>query len=186
VGTTLSLIYGAVLLIALAIPLLRDAGAVNAGLDRVLNFFPVLGNIRRSFALSRFCTVFGMQLDAGINVMDSVLTAGRSSLSGMVRSAVDSVLPEIRTGSQVGPLLAASGAFPSDLTQGLIVGEETGSLDDELRRLSVEFRDKALSALEVFADWVPKILYFAVVLYVAWKIIQLALAYFALIESLTK
>ncbi|MEI9893039.1 MAG: hypothetical protein WDN28_03780 [Chthoniobacter sp.] len=79
-------------------PLLRDFGAVSGVLDRLLNAVPVIGTIRRSFALSRFCTVYGLQLDAGINVIDSVLTAGRSSRSGSVRSAVDSVVPEIRSG----------------------------------------------------------------------------------------
>jgi type II secretory pathway component PulF len=66
------------------------------------------------------------------------------------------------------------------------VGEETGSLDEELRRLSAEFRDKALTALEVFADWLPKVVYFSVLMYLAWKIIQLALGYFAMIESFSK
>ena len=158
VGLAFFFFYSGVMIVALATPLLRDLGAVNASLDRLLIIFPVLGNIRRSFALSRFCTVYGLQLDAGINVIDSVLNASRSSLSGLVRSAVNSAVPELRGGSQVGPLLAASGAFPSDLTQALIVGEETGSLDDELRRMAAEFREKALSSLEIFAEWLPKLL----------------------------
>jgi type II secretory pathway component PulF len=184
VGTAFFFIYGIALLVALATPLLRDFGAISSGLDRLLNAFPLLGGIRRSFALSRFCAVYGMQLDAGINVIDSVLTAGRSSRSGLVRSAVDSVVPEIRGGSQVGPLLAASGAFPSDLTQAVIIGEETGSLDDELRRMSAEFREKALSSLEVFADWVPKLITVGMVLYIGWKIISFYIGYYAQVRTL--
>jgi len=142
-------------------------------LDRLLITIPVLGKIRRSFALSRFCTVYGLQLDAGINVIDAVLAASRASLSGLVRTAVNSAVPQIRTGSQVGPLLAASDAFPTELTQSLIVGEETGSLDDELRRMGKEFRENAVSALEMFADWLPKLLYVGIVVYMAWKIVSL-------------
>ncbi len=184
VGTAFFFVYGVALIIGLATPLLRDFGAANAGLDRLLNFFPILGTIRRSFALSRFCTVYGLQLDAGINVIDSVLMAGRSSRSGLVRSAVNSAVPEIRGGSQVGPLLAASGAFPSDLTQALIVGEETGSLDDELRRMSAEFREKALSGLETFADWLPKLIYIGVVLFMGWKILGMGQAYYGQLRGL--
>jgi type II secretory pathway component PulF len=186
VGTQLFFFYGAVFIVALATPLLRDAGAVNSIVDRLLNWFPVIGKIRRSFALSRFCTVYGMQLDAGINVIDSVIHAGQSSRSGLVRSAVDSAVPEIRTGRAVGPLLAASGAFPMDLTQALIVGEETGSLDDELRRMSAEFREKALSALETFAEWLPRLIYIGVLFFLTWKIITWAQWYYGTIQKLAE
>ncbi|MEI9893040.1 MAG: type II secretion system F family protein [Chthoniobacter sp.] len=86
--------------------------------------------------------------------------------------------------SQVGPLLAASGAFPSDLTQALIVGEETGSLDHELRRMSDEFRQKALSSLETFADWLPKLVNIGAVLYLAWKIIGIGQGYYGQLGKL--
>jgi type II secretory pathway component PulF len=184
VGSIFLFVYAVVAVVALATPLLREMGEVSAAIDRLLITFPVIGQIRRSFALSRFCTVYGMQLDAGINVIDSVLNAGRSSRSGLVRSAVDSAVPEIRNGSQVGPLLAASGAFPSDLTQALIVGEETGSLDDELRRMSLEFRQKALSALEVFTEWLPRLMYTGVVLYIGWKIVTFLVAYYGQVQSM--
>jgi type II secretory pathway component PulF len=179
VGTSLLFVYAVAAIVVLTASLLREAGTASAGLDRLLITFPVLGQIRRSFALSRFCTVYGLQLDAGINVIDSVLTAGRSSLSGLVRSAVNSAIPEIRGGSQVGPLLAASGAFPSDLTQALIVGEETGSLDDELRRMGLEFRDQALSALAVFTEWAPRLLYIGILLYGAWQVVSFFQGYYS-------
>jgi len=173
VGTAFFFVYATALLVALATPLLREVAAANSIMDRVLITIPVVGSIRRSFALSRFCTVYGLQLDAGINVIDSVLSAGRSSLSGLVRSAVDWAVPQIRTGSPVGPLLAASDAFPSDLTQAVIVGEETGSLDDELQRMGKEFREKGMSALEIFAEWLPKLLYIGITVYLAWKCVTL-------------
>jgi type II secretory pathway component PulF len=186
VGTALFFFYGAGIIVALAIPLLRDFGAGNASFDRLLNIFPLVGTIRRSFALSRFCTVFGLQLDAGVNVIDSVHNAGQSSRSGLVRSAVDSALPVIRGGSPVGPLLASSGAFPTDLAQAVIVGEETGSLDEELRRLSAEFRQKAMTALDILAEWLPKIIYFGTVIYIGWGIISFYLSYFAQLKAMTE
>lgn len=184
VGTSLLFIYSVVAIIAFGVSLLREAASASAGLDRLLITFPVLGQIRRSFALSRFCTVYGLQLDAGINVIDSVLMAGRSSLSGLVRSAVESAVPEIRGGSQVGPLLAASGAFPDDLTQALIVGEETGALDDELRRMGLEFRDQALTALAVFTEWAPRLLYIGTLIYGGWQVVSFFQGYYAQIGKM--
>jgi type II secretory pathway component PulF len=186
VGTALFFVYGTAAIIALLVPLLRDGAAANAGIDRLLITLPVLGNIRRFFALSRFCTVYGLQLEAGINVIDSLLNAGRASRSGLARSAADEAAPQVRNGSPVGPLLAASGAFPTEFTQGLIVGEETGSLDDELRRMATEYRERALSALEIFSEWLPKLIYVGVVLFLAWKILAIASGYYKSIDNLLK
>ena len=113
-----------------------------------------------------------------------MLTAGQASRSGLVRSAVDFAVPELRGGAQVGPLLAASGAFPPDVIQSFIVGEETGGLDKELKRLADELRNEALGTLETLSEWVPKLIYFAIVLYFAYRIISFYLGYFKMVSEL--
>ncbi len=173
VGTTFIFIYAAAAIVAMVVPVLRDAGATSAAVDRLLRCVPLLGKVRRSFALSRFCTVYGLQLNAGVNIIDALIAAGRASRSGLVSAAVDSAVPEVRGGAQVGPLLAASGAFPTEFMQSLIVGEETGRLDEELRRMAADLRQEALGTLETLADWLPKFFYVGIVLYLAWKILVL-------------
>ena len=173
IGTTFIFIYAVAAIVAMVAPLLRDAGATSAAIDRLLRCVPLVGKVRRSFALSRFCTVYGLQLNAGVNIIDALIAAGRASRSGLVSSAVDAAVPEVRGGAQVGPLLAASGAFPSEFVQSLIVGEETGRLDEELRRMAADLRQEALGTLETLADWLPKFFYVGIVLYLAWKILDL-------------
>ena len=170
-GSTFVFLYAAVAVVALITPVLRDLGAANGLVDRLVNAIPLVGKVRRSFALSRFCTVYGLQLDAGVNIIDALIAAGHASRSGSVRAAVKAAVPEVRGGSQVGPLLATSDAFPMELMQTIIVGEETGKLVEELKRLAVDFRAEALSRLEALADWLPKLLYVGIVLYLAWKIL---------------
>jgi type IV pilus assembly protein PilC len=164
-------VYAFAGIVALLVPLLSEAAATNVWFDRLLRAVPLVGKIRRCFAISRFCTVYEIQLDAGINVMDSLLAAGRASRSGLVRAAVDAVLPEVRTGAQVGPLLAISGAFPDHVSQSLIVGEETGGLDRELKRLAEELRNEALGTLEMLSEWLPKLIYTTIVLYLGYSIV---------------
>lgn len=171
VGGTFVFIYAIVAIVAMLTPVLRDLGAGSAFMDRLVNAIPLLGRVRRSFALSRFCTVYGLQLDAGVNIIDSLIAAGAASRSGSIRAAVDAAVPEVRTGSQVGPLLAASDAFPMEIMQTIIVGEETGKLVEELKRLATELREEALAKLETLADWLPKLLYVGIVLFLGWKIL---------------
>ncbi len=165
--------YAAAAIVAMVAPVLRDMGATSVGVDRLLAMIPLIGKVRRAFALSRFSTVYGLQLDAGVNVIDALVAAGRASRSGRVRAAVERAVPEVRGGAQVGPLLAVSGGFPEDFVQTLIVGEETGSLDEELKRMAEERRQEALGALEALADWIPKLIYVGIVLYLAYRILSL-------------
>jgi type II secretory pathway component PulF len=171
-GFILLVFYGVIALFALLIPLLRDSGATSSSTDWFLRKIPLIGKIRRSFALSRFCAAYDMQLSAGVNVMDSLDSAAKASRSGLIRSAVDAALPEVRSGAQVGPLLARSSAFPTDMKQSLLVAEETGSMDAELPRLAAEYQRDGLSRLSRFSEWMPRMIYLGVVVFLAYNVIS--------------
>jgi len=176
---TLALFYGVVLVFWLLLPLLRDAGSKNAIADAVLRRIPRFGKIRRAFATSRFCATYGVQLDAGINVINALEAAQGASLSGLMRQAVHRAIPEVRNGSPAGPLLAASGAFPEPMTRAVCVGEQTGKLDEELTRVAAEYQAEAFSRLETMAEWVPRLILIAVMVYVGYGIVTFYRDYYA-------
>jgi type II secretory pathway component PulF len=169
----LALVYGIALVFALLIPLLIDAGARSAACDSLLRMLPLIGKIRRAFAVARFCATYGMQLNAGINVMDALQAAQRASRSGLIRATVRGAVPEVRNGAQVGSLLTASGAFPEPMTRAFCVGEQTGELDQELVRLAADYQAEALNRLENAAEWLPRLFYIAIMLYTGYSIVTL-------------
>jgi type II secretory pathway component PulF len=171
-GLLLLALYGVVAIVALTIPLLRDAAAASPTLDRLFRFIPLVGSMRRSFALARFVGVYDLQLDAGVNVIDALLAAGRASRSASIRAAVEAAIPHVRDGSQVGPLLAQSGAFPEDTMRAIQVAEDTGELDVVLEQLAAEHQADGLRKLGSFSEWVPRIVYLGVVMFVAWQVIS--------------
>ncbi len=173
----LALIYGIVLIVFLLIPLVRDAGSKSATIDSLLRLIPRVGKLRRAFATSRFCATYGMQLDAGINVIDALEAAQRASLSGLIRAAIRRAVPEVRSGSQVGPLLAASRAFPEPMTRAFCVGEQTGELDEELTRMAAEYQNEALARLETLAEWVPRLIYVGILIYVGYSVVMMYKGY---------
>jgi type II secretory pathway component PulF len=176
-GFVLFVLYGVLAIVAMLLPLLRDAGAKSPMVDWLLHRVPFAGKIRRSFALARFCSTYDMQLEAGVNVMDSLEAAGLASRSGLIRGAVAQAVPGIRMGSQVGTQLAQSVAFPESFTRTVIVAEETGELDKALGRLTSQYQGDALEALTAFSEWVPRLVYGAVAVYVAWNVIQFWIGY---------
>ena len=143
----------------------------HAGLDRLLRALPPFGKLRRAFSLSRFCTAYHLQLEAGVNVLASLDVAGIASGSAIIREAVARGLPAVRSGGRVGPALADTGAFPEPFLRAFAVGEETGELDRELQRIGETYRTAAMRRLETIAEWVPRILYIAIMGYIGWRIV---------------
>jgi type II secretory pathway component PulF len=68
----------------------------------------------------------------------------------------------------VGGLLAVGGAFPEEMVRSFCVGEQTGELDSELQRLAADYQADGLARLDSLAEWLPRLLYIGVVIYVAY------------------
>lgn len=185
-GFVFALIYGVAIVAAFAVPMLRDLGATNSGVDALLRMIPLIGGLRRDFSVARFCATYGIQLDAGVNVMDGLSAAARASQSALIESSVKLAIPEVRGGAQVGPLLAVGGAFPEDVMRSIGVGEDTGRLGEELDRLAREYQAAAITKLDVLADWAPKIIYLCILIYLCYRIVMLYQSYLQQALQLTE
>lgn len=180
----LLLVYAAVLLVFFAIKALARAAETNASLDEALRAVPLFGKLRRSFSLARFCATYGAQLGAGVNVFDALERAAEASRSASIAQAARTILPQVRGGSQVGPLLQNSRAFPAAMARAFRMGEETGELDVELETLAREFESEALSRVETLSDWIPKVVYLIVAGYLGWQIVAVYASQAASYEKL--
>ena len=180
----LLLIYAACIICWLIASIVLFEGARRPIVDRILRTIPVYGRMRRSFALARFCATYEMQLQSGVNVIDSLTSAARTSQSALIIEVVKKAIPQIRSGAQVGPLLAGSDAFTPDMVRSFLVGEETGSLDAELKRMADAFQADAMSKLDLLGGIAAKGVYFGVVIYVGYTFISMYLGYINMIESI--
>jgi len=183
VGWDLLLVYVAAFVLFVCIRLLVRAAAGSVFLDRLLRFLPLFGKVRRAFSLGRFCGTYEMQLQSGVNVMDGLTHAGKASQSALVMDAVQRMLPRIRAGEQVGPLLGKSGAFTKKMIRSFKLGEETGKLDEELKLLTENFQKEAMARVATLSAWIPKILYLGIAGYVGYTIITF---YVGMLSNATK
>jgi len=83
-------------------------------------------------------------------------------------------------------LLGTSSIFPPTAIQTIIVGEQTGRLDEQLKRLSSDSLNEAISRLEKVTEWTPRLIYLAILLYIASRIIGAAQGYFKLLDDIMK
>jgi type IV pilus assembly protein PilC len=171
--TTLGIGYAFTLIPVFIVFNLLSLAQTSALADRFFLAIPGTGKVRRSFALARFCATYDAQLEAAVNVMDSLKTAAEASHSAVIIQAIAKRMPALREGQQVGQVLADTGVFPEWLVRAFRVAEETGGLDRELPQMAIELESQALSRVETLSEWVPRLIYLGVMLLMGWRIIAL-------------
>lgn len=162
------------------------AAARSSVADGALRGVPLVGGLRRHAALGRFCAAYEIGLSAGINVAETLQGAARASGSALLHRAAHRALPRVRAGEQVGASLAAAGAFPRELLRAVRLGEETGRLDEELRRLAGHHEAAALDRLRALGKWLPKLISLAVAGFLAVQIIRTFQGYVNVLDTLSE
>jgi type IV pilus assembly protein PilC len=185
---TVGFLFGSILLglflFNVARIMIGNAATFSPGAERFLRFLPLIGSVHRAFAMSRFCLAYDLQLEAGINTLDALKASAEASRSALVRKKVRSILPQVGQGAQVGPLIAEGDAFDPEVTQAIIVGEETGRLDRELQRLAIEQDQKAFKRLDALAEWAPRLTYLCILLYLGYTIVSVYANYLNTVLSI--
>jgi type IV pilus assembly protein PilC len=100
--------------------------------DRVLLRLPVLGDALQFSIVERFARVLSAMLRAGVPLGDAMEVAASATNSPSATAKLHIARAAMLSGEGMSGPLAATGIFPASATQMLRVGEDTGSLDDQL------------------------------------------------------
>ena len=161
----------------------RHGETWRALVERAFHPVPLVGVMRQNLALARLTAALGALLNAGINIFQAWETAANASGSPALRQTVARWRPQLESGATPGEMLAQSGAFPDLFVSHYRAGEVSGSLDESLGHLHRLYFDEGTRQAQALARWVPRFIYFAVVLCVGWAIVQFWLRYFAQIQN---
>lgn len=104
--------------------------------DRWLLRLPVVRNVVRYVILERFCRILAAMVRAGIPVPDGLAVGSQSIRNSEVRRRLEMARIEVERGRGFAAPLAATGLFPAATILMFRVGEETGTLEDQLTAAS--------------------------------------------------
>ena len=184
-GKSMLIIYAIIIIVLIGGALLHRLSKHSAFIDVILNSIPIVGPVRKSIAMERFTQVFEIFLLAGRKMSDAIFGAGKASGSGIIQKATRKGAQMIENGEDVTEVLYSSQrAFPKDFARGMSAAEESGQMDKELAEWGRFYSDATGEAMESLAEWTPKLFYWCILLFVAYLIVQAAVAYSALIERL--
>ena len=81
-------------------------------------------------------------------------------------------------------ILGSQDHFAAPTEDAIVVGEESGSLSTELRRCAALQSERAFGRLNALAEWLPRLIYIAVLGYVGWSIVRVYRDYLRQVMSL--
>jgi type IV pilus assembly protein PilC len=100
--------------------------------DRVLLRIPVFGDLIHHVLLERFCRVLSSMMSAGVPLPEAMRVTTGAVSNAVFKSGLDEARDAMLRGEGLATPLAATGLFPASARQMFRVGEDTGTLDEQL------------------------------------------------------
>ena len=125
------LIGGLVLLIAGAIALRRNPKG-KAWIDSIMLKAPVLGDLIQAVIMERICRILSSMIHAGVPLPEAMAVTSQASNNAVYKEGLDHVREEMMEGQGLSEPILRTGLFPGAARQMFRVGEETGTLDEQL------------------------------------------------------
>ena len=137
-----------VLAVIVAVVAVRQYYKTDSGklmIDKMMLRFPVLGNLLRKSAVSRFTRTLGTLVSSGVSILEGLQITARTAGNRVVHDAVMKSRASISAGATISEPLKESGVFPPMVVQMINVGEQTGGLDEMLTKIA-DFYDEEVDA----------------------------------------
>jgi type IV pilus assembly protein PilC len=109
--------------------------------DYILLRIPVLGDVMRKIALSRFSRTFGALFKSGLEILKSFDAATNTVYNKVINEALVRAKQQVAEGSSISAALTNTGEFPTLVTRMVKIGEESGNLTKVLDQVG-EFYDQ--------------------------------------------
>jgi type IV pilus assembly protein PilC len=143
-------IIGAVVLLVFGIRSYYSTPGGRKALDGALLNAPVLGDLLRKSAVSRFTRTLGTLISSGVSILDGLEITAKTAGNRVIHDAVMQSRQSIAGGETIAGPLQTSGVFPPMVISMISVGEQTGGLDEMLSKIADFYDaevDVAVSAL---------------------------------------
>ncbi len=123
----------------------RRSPALQTATDRLLLRLPVFGPVIRKAVMARWTRTLATMFAAGVPLVESLESVGGAAGSAVYHQATQKIAAAVSSGSSLTAAMQQSQVFPSMVTQMTAIGEESGALDDMLRKVA-EFYEEEVDA----------------------------------------
>ena len=111
---------------------MRRSEPGRARQDAILLRLPVVGDLVQTAIIERICRVLASMIDTGVPLPEAMSVAAETSNNAVYRAGLDQIREQMLEGKGLAGPLSETGLFPGAAHQMFRVGEETGTLNEQM------------------------------------------------------
>lgn len=119
-----------------------DTAPGKRRVDGIMLVMPVLGDVLRKSAVSRFTRTLGTLISSGVSILDGLEITAKTAGNTVIQDAIMASRSSIAGGDTIAAPLEKSGVFPPMVISMIAVGEQTGGLDEMLSKIADFYDDE--------------------------------------------
>ncbi|MFG0457713.1 type II secretion system F family protein [Shewanella mangrovisoli] len=156
----------------------RNSQMFRDRIDEFVLKIPVIGEILHKAAMARFSRTLATTFAAGVPLIDGMESAAGASGNAVYRAALLKVRQEVMAGMQMNVAMRTTGLFPDMLIQMVMIGEESGSLDNMLNKVANIYEMQVDDAVDGLSSLIEPIMMVVIGILVGGLIVGMYLPIF--------
>ncbi|MFP6883514.1 MAG: type II secretion system F family protein [Roseibacillus sp.] len=153
-------------------------------LDTIKLRIPLLGDIQRKSAVSRFSRTLGTLVTSGVPILQALNITKETAGNVVISEAIDKVHESVKEGESIVQPLRASKVFPAMVISMVDVGEETGQLPEMLLKIADVYDDEVDNAVTALTSVLEPIMIVFLALVVGAIVFALFLPLIKIIQQM--
>ncbi|WP_341502942.1 type II secretion system F family protein [Gallaecimonas sp. GXIMD4217] len=126
----------------------RKSQDVRDRTDRFMLKIPIVGPILHKASLARFARTLATTFSAGVPLIEGLNSSAGASGNALYRDAILKVRREVETGMQMNVAMRTTAVFPEMVIQMVLIGEESGSIDEMMTKVAQIFEREVDDAVD--------------------------------------
>src|SRR6059036_3032284 len=146
-------------------------------IDTLLLKTPVLGDVLRKAAVSRFTRTLGTLISSGVSILDGLEITARTAGNMVIHNAV------MESRALIAGPLAKSKVFPPMVISMISVGEQTGGMDEMLSKIADFYDDEVDAAVSALLSLMEPVMIVVLGVIVGGMVIAMYLPIFDMVNA---
>ncbi len=126
----------------------KGAYAIDAFMLKV----PILGDLLRKSAISRFSQTLSTLLNSGISILNALSITAKTAGNKVLEKGIFTTIEKITGGQSIAGPLGDTGLFPPMVIHMIAVGERTGDISSMLEKISVFYEEEVDAAVDALTS----------------------------------
>lgn len=174
VAISLGILWVILLTLYFLTRLVVAAAAKNKAADTLLRTIPIVRQVWKNLALTRWSAVMHFHIISGQKFSTALESAAGAGGSATLAESTLRLARAAAAGQSIADAMQHERVFPPFFTLGFATAEVTGTLDHETAAQTRSCMEDASTAMDALTEWLPRLLYLAAVVYGVWQVFRLA------------